>query len=85
MGTLLGLHFCPEPVRTPVDAELGSIEASALCHLFMLERGFYTSKTGLMSLALPLEVADYDSFVQAFGDFIDEHADLLTADALRRD
>lgn len=85
LGTLLGLHFCPEPVRTPVDAELGSVEASALCHLFMLERGFYTSKTGLMSLALPLEVADYDSFVQAFGDFIDEHADLLTADALRRD
>jgi glutamate-1-semialdehyde 2,1-aminomutase len=82
LGSLLCLHFCSEPVTTPEVAATSSADTAALCHLFMLERGFYTSKTGLMSLALPLEALDYDRFVDAFGDFADDYGPLLRADSV---
>ena len=72
LGSLLCLHFVAAPIVTPGDAQRTDPHAIALFHLFMLERGFYTSKGGLMSLSLPLAANDYDAFVAALVDFIEQ-------------
>ena len=77
LGTLLCLHFTATPVIRPVDAASAEADVVALFHLFMLDQGFYTSKTGLMSLSLPLIAPDYDHFVSAFENFFHEYATQL--------
>ena len=51
--------------------------ARSLAHLEMIRRGFYFARRGFMSLSLPLEDGDYDGFVDAFADFLDEHREVL--------
>ena len=44
----------------------------------MIRRGFYFARRGFISLSLPLEDGDYDEFVGAFADFLDEHRAVLS-------
>ena len=52
--------------------------ARALSDLEMIRRGFYFARRGFMSLSLPLDAGDYDDLVDAFGDFLDEHREVLS-------
>ena len=74
IGTLLCMHFVRGPLTTPAQAATANPDAIALFHLYMLEHGYYTSKSGLMSLSLPLAPADYDGFEAAFAAFMDAYA-----------
>ncbi|MEM7407566.1 MAG: aminotransferase class III-fold pyridoxal phosphate-dependent enzyme [Pseudomonadota bacterium] len=77
IGSLLCIHFNHAQVKTPADVHADIPDAAALCHLFMLEHGFYTSKTGLMSLSLPLDADDYSGFEAALQTFMDEFSEPL--------
>lgn len=76
-GSIIGLHWQSEPVRRPADTAATPPAARALVHLEMIRRGFYFARRGFMSLALPLEDLDYDGFVDAFADFVEEHRQVL--------
>lgn len=76
-GSIVGLHWQSEPVRRPADTAATAPAARALVHLEMIRRGFYFARRGFMSLALPLEDLDYDGFVDAFADFVEEHRQVL--------
>lgn len=76
-GSIVGLHWQAEPVRRPADTAAARPEAHALAHLEMIRRGFYFARRGFMSLSLPLTGGDCGDFVDAFGDFLDEHREVL--------
>ena len=50
----------------------------------MIRRGLYFARRGFISLSLPLEASDYDDFVDAFADFLDEHREVLSDGATAR-
>ena len=77
-GSIIGLHWQAEPIRRPSDTEATRPAARALSHLEMIRRGFYFARRGFISLSLPLEAGDYDDFVDAFADFLDEHRAVLS-------
>ena len=77
LGSMLCMHFQPGAIRRPADTEATPPAARKLFQLDMLQRGFYVSRRGFMSLSLPLGDADRSDFVAAFGEFLDEHAPLL--------
>ena len=78
-GSIIGLHWQAEPVRRPSDTEATPSAARSLSHLELIGRGFYFARRGFISLSLPLEDGDYDEFVTAFADFVDEHREVLSA------
>ena len=77
-GSIIGLHWQAEPIRRPADTATTRPAARALSHLEMIRRGFYFARRGFMSLSLPLDAGDYDDLVDAFGDFLDEHREVLS-------
>ena len=74
IDTLLCMHFVRGPLTTPAQAATANPDAIALFHLHMLDCGYYTSKSGLMSLSLPLAPADYEGFERAFATFMETFA-----------
>jgi glutamate-1-semialdehyde 2,1-aminomutase len=68
-GSLVGLHFTPEPVRNE-DGVPEAAELRALLHLHMLERGFSYGRRGFIALSLPLTETDIDGFAAAVEDFL---------------
>ena len=76
-GSIVGLHWQAEPVRRPADTAAARPGAHALAHLEMIRRGFYFARRGFMSLSLPSTDGDCGDFVDAFGDFLDEHREVL--------
>ena len=77
-GSIIGLHWQGEPVRRPADTAATPAAARSLSHLEMIRRGFYFARRGFISLSLPLEDVDYDEFVDAFADYLDEHRAVLS-------
>jgi glutamate-1-semialdehyde 2,1-aminomutase len=77
LGSMLGFHFDREPINTPDDAARTSGQARALFHVDMLNRGFYTGKSGLSSLSLPLEAPDFDAFASAYEAFLGDYGAVL--------
>lgn len=78
-GSILAVHFTRDEIRCAADAQAAHPAARPLFHLDMLERGFYQSKIGLMSLSLPLTEDDYSAFIAAFEQFMNEYAPLYEA------
>ena len=78
-GSIIGLHWQAGPVRRPADTVATPPAARSLSHLEMIRRGFYFARRGFISLSLPLESGDYDDFVDAFAEFVDEHRAVLCA------
>lgn len=79
MGSMLGFHFHDGPTRGPTDSARTPAAARALFHLDMMHRGYYTGRTGLSSLCLPLEPPDFDGFEVAWAEFLEEFAPQLRA------
>jgi glutamate-1-semialdehyde 2,1-aminomutase len=70
VGSILCMHFQPQPIRQPADTVHTPAAARALFHLEMLARGFYVARRGFLALSLPLVEGDYDAFAAAFEDFL---------------
>lgn len=68
-GSLVGLHFTAEPVRSERDVP-ESNELRGLLHLHMLERGFSYGRRGFIALSLPLNDADIEGFAAAVEEFL---------------
>jgi glutamate-1-semialdehyde 2,1-aminomutase len=68
-GSLVGLHFTTEPVRSERDIP-ESNELRGLLHLHMLECGFSYGRRGFIALSLPLNDADIEGFAAAVEEFL---------------
>ena len=78
LGSMLGFHFARGEIRSPTDAAKTPVDARALFHIEMLNRGFYMGKGGLSSLSLPLTDLDFDAFANAYEQFLADYASVLT-------
>ena len=77
IGSMMCVHFQSGEIRKPADAEAAPPGTRKLLHLEMNLRGFYISRRGFLSLSLPLTDQDFDDFVTAFEEFLDENASVL--------
>ena len=68
-GSLVGLHFTREPIRSEADVPEAA-ELRALLHLHMLERGYSYGRRGFIALSLPLGEAEIDGFAAAVEEFL---------------
>ena len=78
IGTVLGVHFCDNTIRTPKDIKGVRDEARALLFFEMLARGFYMVRRGGITLSLSLSDKDNDSFCDAFEDVLATYGKLLS-------
>ena len=68
-GSLVGLHFTREPIRSEADVPEAA-ELRALLHLHLLDRGFSYGRRGFIALSLPLGDAEIDGFAEAAEEFL---------------
>ncbi|QQS12885.1 MAG: aminotransferase class III-fold pyridoxal phosphate-dependent enzyme [Rhodospirillales bacterium] len=76
-GSILVAHWQSKPIAKPFDTQDTPVEARALFHLNMLERGFYLARRGFMALSLALTDADHDAFVAAVDDYCGAYKNVL--------
>jgi glutamate-1-semialdehyde 2,1-aminomutase len=76
VGSLLNVHFQRGPIRAPRDIDPAP-QQRALFHLEMMQRGFYLSRRGYMTLSLVLSDDDLAGFTAAIDEFWGTHGHLL--------
>lgn len=76
IGSIIGLHVQPGPIRRPSDLTTAP-EVRELLHLEMIERGFYFARRGFLSLSIEIDDRDCADFVSAFEDVLSGWAPLL--------
>lgn len=77
IGSMICVHFQNGEIRRPAETERTLPATRKLLQLEMNLKGFYISRRGFMSLCLPLTDSDYDDFVAAFEEFLDENGSVL--------
>ncbi|TWS98466.1 aspartate aminotransferase family protein [Reyranella sp. CPCC 100927] len=77
VGSIVVVHWQSTPVKQPHDTQKTPIEARALFHLNMLQRGYYVARRGFMALSLVLTDANHDGFVAAVDDFCGAYRNVL--------
>jgi glutamate-1-semialdehyde 2,1-aminomutase len=77
VGSLIGLHFCTNPILRPKDADYPGTAAQfamsqleSMFHLEMIDQGYYIGRRGYISLSLPTTAADCENFAAAIDDFL---------------
>jgi glutamate-1-semialdehyde 2,1-aminomutase len=69
MGSMLTVHFGPDPVVSPRDMRPAP-ELRELFHLEMLARGFHLARRGMIALSLEITDEDCAAFCDAVRDFL---------------
>ena len=77
VGSIIVVHWQATPVAQPHDTQKTPVEARALFHLNMLQRGYYLARRGFMALSLALTEADHDGFVAAVDDYCGAYRNVL--------
>ena len=72
VGSLVGLHTMPAPVRTPHDADRADDRLKEIFFFDLLERGYYIARRGFMALSLAIGDAEVDGFLAAVADVVRE-------------
>ena len=68
MGSMVGFHPVPGPVRSPADLAGADDRRRELLFLDLLERGFYVAPRGFIALSIEVTDDDVDAFVTAVAD-----------------
>ena len=77
-GSMMNVHMCAGPIRSPADAAQGNARLRELFCIDMLAQGIYvTPKRGGVILSLPHSDADGDALVGAVEEFIAARRSLL--------
>ena len=76
-GSILTYHFSDRPAAAPHELPQVPVGLRVIAHLGLIERGFYSSRRGFLSLSLPLTDADVDAFVAATADMLTQNAVLI--------
>ncbi len=78
-GGILSLHWHTRPIRAAGDVEPAASGFRRLFQLAMIERGFYASQRGMVSLSLPYTPADLDALLAGIDHYLEEYAHVLPA------
>ena len=70
-GSMVGLHFSSEPIRSIADVP-NAVELRALLHLHALEEGYSYARRGFVALSVPLDEAAVDGVAGAVESFLSE-------------
>ena len=68
MGSMVGFHPVPGPVRAPADIADADDRRRELLFLDLLERGWYAAPRGFIALSIEVTDDDVDGFVAAVAD-----------------
>ena len=70
MGSMVGFHPVPGPVRSPADLATADDRQRELLFLALLERGFYAAPRGFIALSIEVTDDDVDGFVAAVAEVL---------------
>jgi glutamate-1-semialdehyde 2,1-aminomutase len=73
LGSMMTVHFQPEPVRAPRDMRPTPL-LRELFHLDMLHRGFHLARRGMIAMSLEIGDQECDAFCAAVAEFLTEYA-----------
>ena len=68
LGSLLGVHLTQHSLRSASDAATMPTELRNLLHLALMNRGFFTSRSGMMNTSTVMSQGEVDAAVEAFQD-----------------
>ena len=79
LGSIMTIHFQSEPLRSIRDIQPRDERLRQLLHLYLIDKGFFTTRRGYMALSLLITEADCAGLVDAIDDFLAHHGHLLDA------
>ncbi len=81
LGSLMNLHLQREPIRSIRDIAPRDPHLRQLLHLDLIDKGFFTTRRGYITLSLAIAEPDRAGLVEAVDDFLTRHGHLLAAAA----
>ncbi|GAA2815109.1 glutamate-1-semialdehyde 2,1-aminomutase [Aminobacter aminovorans] len=78
-GSLNNVHFTSRPIRSVADVEQSNALAKQLFHLFLLSRGCYVARRGMINLSLPMTSEEFNFLIATVETFLVEYGALLRA------
>ena len=79
LGSIMTIHFQSEPLRSIRDIQPRDERLRQLLHLYLIDKGFFTTRRGYMALSLLITEADCAGLTQAIDEFLAHHGHLLDA------
>ena len=80
LGSIMTMHFQREPLRSIRDIRPRDERLRQLLHLYLIDKGFFTTRRGYMALSLLITEADCAGLTHAIDDFLAHHGHLLDAE-----
>jgi glutamate-1-semialdehyde 2,1-aminomutase len=77
VGGVLNSHWTAGPITHPGQVLPIGAPVRRLFQLEMIESGYFVAQRGMINLSLPVEQDDLARFVEAVGEFLARHSDLL--------
>ena len=77
LGSIMTMHFQSEPLRSIRDIQPRDERLRQLLHLYLIDKGFFTTRRGYMALSLLITESDCAGLVDAIDDFLAHHGHLL--------
>lgn len=77
VGGVLNTHWTAGPITHPGQVLPIGAPVRRLFQLEMIESGYFVAQRGMINLSLPVGQDDLSGFVQAAGEFLGRHSDLL--------
>ena len=79
LGSLMNLHLQREPIRSIRDIAPRDPRLRQLLHLDLIDKGFFTTRRGYITLSLAIAEPDCAGLVEAVDEFLGHHGHLLDA------
>jgi glutamate-1-semialdehyde 2,1-aminomutase len=79
VGAVLNTQWSDAPISEPSTVEPPTAPRRRLFQLEMIERGYFVSQRGMITLSLPMTESDLAGFVQAVRDYLERNRGLLAA------
>ena len=79
LGSIMTMHFQREALRSIRDIQPRDERLRQLLHLYLIDKGFFTTRRGYMALSLLITEADCAALLDTIDDFLAHHGHLLDA------
>ncbi|MCY4395978.1 MAG: aminotransferase class III-fold pyridoxal phosphate-dependent enzyme [Rhodospirillaceae bacterium] len=77
LGSLMNLHLQREPIHSIRDIAPKDPRLRQLLHLDLIDRGFFTTRRGYITLSLAIAESDCAGLIEAVDEFLTHHGHLL--------
>ena len=77
LGSLMNLHLQRAPIHSIRDIAPRDPRLRQLLHLDLIDRGFFTTRRGYITLSLAIAESDCAGLIEAVDEFLTQHGHLL--------